>query len=115
MASLDFGIAPISVDSLKANTETVDSQTAPDPLTPKASKFHFGRNDIESSAGASTTIDPLLAKGPIDTSGLHELVANCAPAYYWLETSFIVANSELLPGAVESAVAEVMVLAVVDH
>jgi hypothetical protein len=56
-----------------------------------------------------------LAKGPIDTPGLHELVANWAPAYYSPETSSIVANSELLPGAVESAVAEAMALAVVDQ
>jgi hypothetical protein len=58
MASVDFDIAPITLDSLKADLKTVNSQTAPDPLTPKASEFQFDLNDIEFSAGASTTVAP---------------------------------------------------------
>ncbi|WP_395155254.1 hypothetical protein [Ilumatobacter sp.] len=56
-----------------------------------------------------------LAKGPIDTPVLHELVANWTPAYYSPETSSIIANNDLRPGAVESAVMEAMALATVDQ
>lgn len=58
MAPIDFDIAPISLDSPKVNSETLHSQVAPDPFTPKSSEFHFDLNEMESSAGASTTIAP---------------------------------------------------------
>jgi len=58
MAPIDFDIAPISLDFPKVNSETLHSQVAPDPFTPKSSEFHFDLNEMESSAGASTTIAP---------------------------------------------------------
>jgi hypothetical protein len=56
-----------------------------------------------------------LANGPIDATGLRSLVTDWTPAYYSPETSQVIANSDLLPGAVDGAVTEAMALAAIDQ
>jgi hypothetical protein len=56
-----------------------------------------------------------LAKNAIDAPGLRELVANWTPAYYSPATSQIIANNDLLPGAVDGALTEAMALAAIDQ
>jgi hypothetical protein len=56
-----------------------------------------------------------LAKGAIDPPGLRDLVANWTPAYYSPATSQIIANNDLLPGAVDGALTEAMALAAIDQ
>ena len=56
-----------------------------------------------------------LAKGAIDAPGLRELLTNWTRAYYSPATSEIIANNDLLPGAVNGALTEAMALAAIDQ